>query len=151
MGEGVVQELMGLQPVTSDEETSAAPNTQELERTRRHELAVFLRARRDSLQPADVGLTLRGRRQVKGLRREEVAMQAGVSLTWYTWLEQGREIHVTPMVLDAIARTLLLNEAQRAYLFRLGDVAYQSAEESRSAINSLLLRNCRSSRTSESP
>jgi hypothetical protein len=59
---------------------------------RREELADFLRKRRAHLKPEDVGLPNGGRRRTPGLRREEVAHLAGVGTTWYTWLEQGREV-----------------------------------------------------------
>ncbi|HIF0474088.1 TPA: helix-turn-helix domain-containing protein, partial [Klebsiella pneumoniae] len=65
-----------------------------MQRTRK-ELSQFLRSRRERLEPADVGLTSTGRRRTPGLRREEVAALAGVGLTWYTWLEQGRDISVS--------------------------------------------------------
>ena len=61
-------------------------------------------------------------RRVPGLRREEVAQLAGVGVTWYTWLEQGRPINVSVQVLDAIARTLRLDPAERAHLYRLAEV-----------------------------
>ena len=60
-------------------------------RDRRRELGAFLRSRRARLRPADVGLADWGVRRVPGLRREEVAQLANVGLTWYTWLEQGRQ------------------------------------------------------------
>lgn len=59
------------------------------------------------------------RRRTPGLRREEVAQLAGVGVTWYTWLEQGRPINASPQVLDAVARTLRLDEAEREHLYRL--------------------------------
>jgi transcriptional regulator with XRE-family HTH domain len=62
------------------------------------------------------------RRRTPGLRREEVAQLAGVGVTWYTWLEQGRPINVSLQVLDAIARTLRLDRAEREHLYRLADV-----------------------------
>ncbi|MFZ0976917.1 MAG: helix-turn-helix transcriptional regulator, partial [Solirubrobacteraceae bacterium] len=80
---------------------------------RREELADFLRTKRSSLQPEDVGLPDGSRRRTPGLRREEVALLAGVGTTWYTWLEQGRDINASPQVLDAIARTLLLDPHER--------------------------------------
>ena len=61
------------------------------------------------------------RRRTPGLRREEVATLAGVGVTWYTWLEQGRDINASPQVLDAVARTLLLDPHERDHLFRLAD------------------------------
>lgn len=90
----------------------------EVERRREH-FAQFLRARRDALTPADVGLPEGRRRRTKGLRREEVALLAGVSVTWYTWLEQGRPINASVDVLEAIARTLRLDEAERRHLLTL--------------------------------
>src|SRR3954469_13554946 len=86
---------------------------------RRAELGEFLRARREALRPADVGLPPGGRRRSPGLRREEVALLAGVSVTWYTWLEQARPINASQSVLDALARTLQLDEAQHAHLLAL--------------------------------
>ena len=81
--------------------------------TRRDELAAFLRARRDALAPAEVGLPAGRSRRTQGLRREEIAMLAGVSVTWYTWLEQGRPINASVDVLDALARALRLDDAER--------------------------------------
>lgn len=60
-----------------------------------------------------------GRRRTPGLRREEVAILAGVGVSWYTWLEQGRDITVSAEVLDAVARALLLNAAERGHLYLL--------------------------------
>lgn len=89
-----------------------------MERTRT-ELAAFLLARRERLSPADVGLPSGGRRRTPGLRREEVAALAGVGLTWYTWLEQGREIGVSAAFLDSLARVLKLDAGERRHLFLL--------------------------------
>lgn len=89
-----------------------------LERTR-DDLAAFLRARRERVSPADVGLPSGGRRRTPGLRREEVAALAGVGLTWYTWLEQGRDIGVSATFLDSLARVLKLDAAERRHLFLL--------------------------------
>ncbi|MFF4418167.1 helix-turn-helix transcriptional regulator [Streptosporangium sp. NPDC001559] len=91
-------------------------------RARRAELASFLRSRRDRITPEAVGLPPGSRRRTPGLRREEVAMLAGVGVTWYTWLEQGRPINVSVQVLDAISRTLRLDEAEREHLYRLADL-----------------------------
>ena len=85
----------------------------------RSELAAFLRARRARLQPADVGLpadTVPGRRRTPGLRREEVAELSGVGLTWYTWLEQGRDIPASAQVVDALARALRLSTDEHRHL-----------------------------------
>jgi transcriptional regulator with XRE-family HTH domain len=87
---------------------------------RRDELAHFLRSRRDSLQPEDVGLAGGGRRRTPGLRREEVAQLAGVGATWYTWLEQGRDVRASLDVLEALARALRLTQAERTHLVVLG-------------------------------
>ncbi|MER7129413.1 helix-turn-helix transcriptional regulator [Streptosporangium saharense] len=90
------------------------------ESTRRRErLRDFLRARRARLTPGDVGIPTAGRRRTPGLRREEVAMLAGVGVSWYTWLEQGRDITVSTGVLDAIAEALRLGEPERAHLYSL--------------------------------
>jgi transcriptional regulator with XRE-family HTH domain len=86
---------------------------------RRIELAAFLRAQRARLRPADVGLpegSAPGRRRTPGLRREEVAQLSGVGVTWYTWLEQGRDITASAQVVDALARALLLNPDQYRHL-----------------------------------
>jgi transcriptional regulator with XRE-family HTH domain len=85
----------------------------------RRELAHFLRSRRARVAPADVGLPAGPRRRAPGLRREEVAVLAGLSPTWYTYLEQGRDIHPSDQVLDSLARVLGLNEDERRYLHRL--------------------------------
>jgi transcriptional regulator with XRE-family HTH domain len=89
---------------------------------RRTELAAFLRSRRGRITPADVGMPGGLRRRTPGLRREEVAQLAGVGITWYTWLEQGRPINVSVQVLEAIARTLRLDQAECEHLFRLAGV-----------------------------
>jgi MmyB-like transcription regulator ligand binding domain/Helix-turn-helix domain len=86
---------------------------------RRRELAGFLRSRRERLSPDQLGLPEYGRRRTPGLRREEVAQHAGVGVTWYTWLEQARDINVSEQVLDAISRTLLLDPHERSHLFTL--------------------------------
>lgn len=80
------------------------------------ELATFLRSRRQRLTPQEVGLPPAGRRRTPGLRREEVAVLAGLSTTWYTYLEQGRGREVSPSVLDSIGRVLRLTEDERRYL-----------------------------------
>ena len=87
---------------------------------RRDELADFLRKRRAQLKPEDVGLPAGGRRRTPGLRREEVAHLAGVGTTWYTWLEQGRDVRASLDVLEAIARALRLTPAERTHLVLLG-------------------------------
>jgi transcriptional regulator with XRE-family HTH domain len=79
----------------------------------------YLRARRALVQPEDVGLPDLGRRRTPGLRREEVAMLAGVSADYYIRLEQGRDQHPSPQVLDALARALQLDEDATAHLYAL--------------------------------
>src|SRR5215468_2337341 len=89
---------------------------------RRAELAAFLRSRRERISPEQAGLAPGTRRRTPGLRREEVAQLAGVGVTWYAWLEQGRQINASSQVLGAVARTLRLDPAEREHLFRLADV-----------------------------
>ncbi|MFC9897700.1 helix-turn-helix transcriptional regulator [Nocardia sp. NPDC127579] len=85
----------------------------------RDQLRDFLRTRRARLTPADVGLPDVGPRRTPGLRREEVATLAGVGVSWYTWLEQGRDIKVSAQVLDAIGDALRLDAHEQAYMYRL--------------------------------
>ncbi|MCM6778574.1 helix-turn-helix transcriptional regulator [Nocardia sp. CDC159] len=87
--------------------------------SRRAQLRDFLRTRRERLTPEEVGLPAVGRRRTPGLRREEVALLAGVGVSWYTWLEQGRDINTSAEVLDAIGRALRLDDAERAHLYVL--------------------------------
>jgi transcriptional regulator with XRE-family HTH domain len=87
--------------------------------SRRAELREFLMSRRARISPAEAGLPSGSRRRTPGLRREEVAVLAGVGVSWYQWLEQGREISVSPQVLDSVARTLRLDEAERRHLYVL--------------------------------
>ena len=115
---------------TSRAETGAVPAPGRPDgRLRRMELAGFQRSRRESIAPEQVGLPPASRRRTPGLRREEVATLAGVGVTWYTWLEQGRDINASPQVLDAVARTLLLDPHERAHLFRLADAPDGAAEQ----------------------
>ena len=85
-----------------------------------HELGACLRSWRDRLGPADAGLPAGHQRRVPGLRREEVAQLAGVSVDYLTRLEQGRAASPSALVLDALARALRLSDDERAHLFRLG-------------------------------
>lgn len=85
----------------------------------RRELARFLRTRRERITPEQVGLPESARRRIRGLRREEVAVLAGLSPTWYTYLEQARDIRPSPEVLDSLARVLQLTEDERQYLHLL--------------------------------
>jgi transcriptional regulator with XRE-family HTH domain len=90
-------------------------------RMNREELALVLRRARGRLDPADVGLPSGGRRRVLGLRREEVATLAGISVDYVVRLEQGRGPHPSPSVLGALARALRMSDAERAELFELAD------------------------------
>lgn len=105
----------------------------------RGELADFLRARRDAVTPEQVGLP-RGasRRRTPGLRREEVAMLAGVSLTWYTWLEQGRRINASDDVLAAIGRALKLDEAGIEHLLAIAQPSSAPVEAPQEAPTALV-------------
>ncbi len=98
--------------------------------SRRDELRAFLRSRRARLSPADIGLPDNGgRRRTPGLRREELAALAGVGVSWYTWLEQGRDINPSPDVLDALARALRLDPAERRTLFALARTELPLADD----------------------
>jgi transcriptional regulator with XRE-family HTH domain len=85
----------------------------------RRELAAFLRSRRERITPDQVGLPPTGRRRTPGLRREELALLAGISATWYTYLEQGRDIRASDQVLDSLASVLRLDPHERGHLFQL--------------------------------
>ncbi|MFF0144544.1 helix-turn-helix protein [Amycolatopsis sulphurea] len=98
-------------------------------RLRRSELGAFLRSRRARITPEQVGLPLSGRRRTPGLRREEVAQLAGVGVTWYTWLEQGRDINASEQVLGAISRTLRLDPHEHVHLFTLAGAPEPPTEE----------------------
>jgi transcriptional regulator with XRE-family HTH domain len=128
------QALNGQEP-SGQSSASASPAA----RQRRSELAEFLRTRRARITPDDVGLPSGGRRRTPGLRREEVAGLAGVGVTWYTWLEQGRDIRASEQVLEAVARTLRLDRHERAYLFTLAGSAPPTAVQEH-AVSAATLR-----------
>jgi transcriptional regulator with XRE-family HTH domain len=94
---------------------------------RRRELGAFLRSRRERVKPDDVGVRWSRRRRTPGLRREEVAQLAGVGVTWYTWLEQGRDINPSAQVLEAISRTLQFDSHEHEHLFTLAGVPSTAA------------------------
>lgn len=99
---------------------ASAPVAAAVRPAARHlEVADLLRSRRARLRPADVGLPAGARRRTPGLRREEVAQLADISATYYTFLEQGRNLRPSHQVLDALARALRLDEAERANLYEL--------------------------------
>ncbi|PEC30643.1 transcriptional regulator [Bacillus cereus] len=95
-------------------------------KTRREALSAFLKTKRAQISPESIGLPAGTRRRTPGLRREEVAQLAGVSTTWYTWLEQGRDIKVSTIVLDCISKALQLNNDETDYLY---DLAFESNSE----------------------
>ena len=96
---------------------------------RRKALGDFLRAQRERLTPAEAGLGAGGRRRTPGLRREEVAQLGGVSATWYSWIEQGREVSASAPALARLAEALRLTPAERAYLFDLAGKRDPEADE----------------------
>jgi transcriptional regulator with XRE-family HTH domain len=105
------------------------------------ELREFLMSRRARVSPAEAGLPDGGaRRRTPGLRREEVAVLAGVGVSWYQWLEQGRDITVSPQVLDSVARVLRLSPAERRHLYVLAALnppALEAAPEDRDMCHGL--------------
>ncbi len=103
--------------------TPSRPGSQEAAALRRQALGDFLRSARARISPQSVGLPMGVRRRTPGLRREEVAQLCDISTTWYTWIEQGRDIVVSPAVCVRLADTLRLDRAERHYLFELAEVA----------------------------
>lgn len=93
----------------------------EAEIARRKALGEFLYVLRSRSQPVDFGFPSGNRRRTAGLRREEVAQLIGISPTWYTWIEQGREVNVSAEALDRLAVMLRLTRSERAYLFEMAD------------------------------
>lgn len=89
--------------------------------TRRKELAEFLQALRQRGSPEEFGFPAGARRRTQGLRREEVAQLAGISATWYTWIEQGRKVNVSAEALERLATALKLSKSERTYLFDMAD------------------------------
>jgi transcriptional regulator with XRE-family HTH domain len=98
-------------------------------------LGDYLRARRALLRPEDVGLRRSGRRRVPGLRREELAMLAGISQDYYLRLEQGRDHHPSAQVIDALARALELDEAATAHLHALSRPRARRPPEAREQVS----------------
>lgn len=91
-------------------------------------LGEFLKSRRERLQPSEAGISpLPGRRRTPGLRREEVSYLANLSVTYYTWLEQGREVHPSPEVLINISKALRLDEDEQKHLFDLANIDQANA------------------------
>jgi transcriptional regulator with XRE-family HTH domain len=90
---------------------------------RRRELARFLRARRESLAPVEVGLADHRRRRTPGLRREEVAQLAGIGVAWYSKLEMAHDVRPSAATLSAVGQALRLSDAEREYMFALAEIA----------------------------
>lgn len=101
-------------------------------------LGAFLRAQRERTSPQDVGLPSSMRRRTSGLRREELAQISGISTTWYTWIEQGREVSISAATLDRLAQALRLEIAAREYLFSLAEIKDPQAKLTDSAPNAQL-------------
>jgi transcriptional regulator with XRE-family HTH domain len=122
----------------AQESTEAAeqkkPRDESTSERRRVELGKFLRTRRARLTPAEFGMPEGSRRRTPGLRREELALLAGVGVSWYTWLEQGREINVSTQVLDALARTLKLDRAERWHMYVLAEAVPVAVSTGRCAV-----------------
>lgn len=91
------------------------------DKQRYKELSDFLKTRRAKILPSQVGIPTGSRRRTPGLRREEVAQLAGIGLTWYTWLEQGREIRISEQVIESLSKALLLDKQERIHLYRLAN------------------------------
>lgn len=96
---------------------------------RRKVLGNFLREARAHVQPQDWGLPVGTRRRTPGLRREEVAQLCAISVTWYTWIEQGRDVSISPTVCARLAKTLRLSRAERQYLFDLAECTDPEADK----------------------
>ena len=99
----------------------APPSADQVNSARRKALGDFLRSARARVQPQTVGLPAGVRRRTPGLRREELAQLCGISVTWYTWIEQGRDVSVSPSVWARLASVLDLARAERHYLFELAE------------------------------
>ena len=129
---------------TLDQPATATPAPSVVAGERRRELGEFLRTRRARLAPEDIGLAPGARRRTPGLRREEVAQEAGVGVTWYTWLEQGRPIRASGQVIDSIARALRLDEAEREHLYHLSDTPLRVVNATTPVVSPAVLEVVRS-------
>ncbi|MFF4595918.1 helix-turn-helix transcriptional regulator [Amycolatopsis sp. NPDC001370] len=110
------------------------------ELVQRTELGAFLRARREATDPASAGFAPGPRRRTPGLRREELAQLASLSVTWYTWIEQGRDISISHQVVESLARALRLSPSERAHLFTLAGLALPPAPPKPRCVDPLLSR-----------
>jgi len=109
------------------------------EANRHVELGNFLKTCRNKMKLEQFGLPSDSRRRTLGLRREEVAQLAGIGLTWYTWLEQGREINVSDSILDSLSRLFGLTAAERVHLYTLAKKSLPSHEKNCVYINGRIL------------
>lgn len=109
---------------------------------RRRELGDFVRSLREKLNPQDVGLPGSARRRTPGLRREEAAQLCSLSVTWYTWLEQGRDMSISAGALVRLASAFRLGRAERAYLFELAAQRDPEPSESRTEVVSPAMLAC---------
>ncbi|UGQ13634.1 helix-turn-helix transcriptional regulator [Yinghuangia sp. ASG 101] len=106
-------------PVTR---VTRVPPSRERTAERRRALGEFIRSRRERITPEAVGLPPGSRRRTPGLRREEVALLAGIGITWYTWLEQGRSVNASAQVLLSVVRVLGMDDTERAHVFALAEL-----------------------------
>jgi len=109
---------------------------------RRQALGAFVRSARANMTPQRAGLPDGARRRTPGLRREEVAQLSDISVTWYTWIEQGREVSVSPSVWARLATVLQLSRAERAYLFDLAECTDPQQPRDDGPESVALLRTC---------
>lgn len=109
---------------------------------RRKSLGSFLRSARARVSPSAHGFPVGVRRRTPGLRREEISMLCGISATWYTWIEQGRSVNVSPEVWSRLADALLLEKAERHYLFNLAECADPKANSLNSSDLPVGLDSC---------
>ncbi len=129
---------MGILPDRSGNDGTLPP----ADSARRKALGDFLRSARARVQPGTVGLPAGQRRRTPGLRREEVAQLCDISTTWYTWIEQGRPVSVSPAVLARLAAVLRLQRAERHYLFELAECADPEHERDRGDALPPVLADC---------
>jgi transcriptional regulator with XRE-family HTH domain len=127
---------IGVGVIVSDAERRQESKKEKMRETvkRRAQLADFLKTRRARLRPEQFDLPTYPRRRKPGLRREELAQLVGVGVSWYTWLEQGRDIHVSDQILSRLADILQLSEQERSHLFLLarGPLPDEQGSESHS-------------------
>ena len=120
---------------------TAVDSGNSISESRRRELADFLRTRREKLKPEQMGLAQSSRRRTPGLRREEVAELAGVGTTWYTWLEQARDIQPSAEVLRRLGQALKLTSAEMRHMFALaGKAAPTELDESADQVSESLMK-----------